>query len=169
MRHAETVCISFVVLLCVAFTHIGLSSSIQAQQQAAPNYADVAAVFNQHCVMCHAGPRPAYGLRLDSYENTMAGSRNGRMVVPGSPEKSELLKRIRGSSRPRMPMNGPPWLSDNDAKLIENWIAAGALPDAAAGSSLHPFSPAPSRTAATAALPGPQPNTVSLPSDKHLM
>lgn len=169
MRHAETVCISFVVLLCVAFTHIGLSSSIQAQQKAAPNYADVASVFNQHCVMCHAGPRPAYGLRLDSYENTMAGSRNGRMVVPGSPEKSELLKRIRGASRPRMPMNGPPWLSDNDAKLIENWIAAGALPDAAAGSSLHPFGPAQSGTAATAALPGPQPNTVSLPSDKHLM
>ena len=40
--------------------------------------------------------------------------------------KSELVKRLKGISKPRMPKNGPPFLPDADIALVEKWIAGGA-------------------------------------------
>ena len=76
--------------------------------------------------MCHGGDRSPLGLELDSYANLMTGSWNGSVVVAGNPQGSELVRRIRGISQPRMPLTGPPWLSDDEIELIERWIAGGA-------------------------------------------
>jgi hypothetical protein len=56
----------------------------------------------------------------------MIGGKAGKMVIPGEPDKSEMVRRIKGASMPRMPKNGPPWLSDAQISLIQQWIAAGA-------------------------------------------
>jgi hypothetical protein len=56
----------------------------------------------------------------------MAGSKDGPVIVPGSPDKSELVRRLKGISKPRMPKDGPPWLSEMQITVIEKWIAAGA-------------------------------------------
>lgn len=37
-----------------------------AGAQPAPTYVDVAPIFKQHCVLCHAGPSAPAGLRLDA-------------------------------------------------------------------------------------------------------
>jgi uncharacterized membrane protein len=101
--------------------------SLEAQQsQASVSYADVASIFNQRCIMCHSGATPPHGLKLDSYASIVAGAAEGPVVVAGAPGKSELVRRIRGKSQPRMPMGGPPWLAVNDIALIELWIAGGA-------------------------------------------
>lgn len=90
-------------------------------------FTDVAVIMEKyHCTVCHAGTAPRDGLRLDSYDNVMKGSKGGPVVVPGKPENSELVLRVRGSKEPRMPMAGPPWLSDEEVKAIESWISAGA-------------------------------------------
>lgn len=102
------------------------SASSQALS-AAPPYDQVNSILQQHCIMCHKGPQAAGNLRLDSYAGLMAGGSKGPAVVPKSPEKSELLRRIRGDSQPRMPMNGPPWLTEEEISTIEQWIATGAL------------------------------------------
>jgi hypothetical protein len=47
-------------------------------------------------------------------------------VVPGHPEASELVRRIRGQALPRMPFDGPPYLSEADIALIVAWIRQGA-------------------------------------------
>lgn len=94
---------------------------------AAPPYEQVNSILQQRCVMCHTGPQAAGNLRLDSYAGVMAGGSKGPIVVPKSPEKSDLLRRIRGDSQPRMPLNGPPWLSESETSVIEQWIAAGAM------------------------------------------
>ena len=47
-------------------------------------------------------------------------------VIPGNPADSELVRRIRGDSRPRMPFDGPPYLSEEQIRLVEQWIAQGA-------------------------------------------
>lgn len=36
------------------------------------------------------------------------------------------MRRIRGSARPRMPLDGPPYLSEAEVALISRWIDAGA-------------------------------------------
>ncbi len=91
----------------------------------APTYSDVAGIFQTRCTTCHAGAHPADGLRLDTYASVMQGVK-GPVVIPGSPAQSELVKRIKGISKPRMPRNGPPWLSADQISMIEKWIASGA-------------------------------------------
>ncbi len=90
-------------------------------------YTDVATVVAKyHCAVCHGGAEPRAGLSLDDYKSMMKGGKHGPVIVPGSPEKSELIRRLQGMSEPRMPYTGPPWLSDAEVATIEQWIAAGA-------------------------------------------
>lgn len=92
----------------------------------AGSYATVARIFADHCVVCHSGPHAVLGLRLDSYGSVMAGSARGPVVKPGDPEGSELIRRLRGASQPRMPLTGPPYLDERQVAEIVAWIAAGA-------------------------------------------
>ncbi|MFQ5344222.1 MAG: c-type cytochrome domain-containing protein [Anaerolineae bacterium] len=82
---------------------------------------DIQPIFNRYCVSCHGGQA---GLYLDSYDHVMAGSARGRVIVPGDPQASELVRRIRGLSQPRMPMGGAP-LPPSDIDAIVTWIAEG--------------------------------------------
>ena len=50
--------------------------------------------------------------------------------MAGDPAGSELIKRLKGTSLPRMPMNGPPYLADKDVALFERWIREGLPPRA---------------------------------------
>lgn len=95
-------------------------------QEGTPAFPDVDRIFQAHCVKCHSGRRAPEGLHLDSYSGVMAGATDGPVIVKGNPTKSEIVKRLKGISRPRMPRDGPPWLSEKDITLIEKWIAAGA-------------------------------------------
>lgn len=79
--------------------------------------------------MCHSREAAARGLRLDSYAGTLAGSDNGPVLIPGDGASSELLRRLRGESRPRMPFLSRS-LSPAEIDLIERWIAAG-MPEGA--------------------------------------
>lgn len=54
------------------------------------------------------------------------------LVVPGHPEQSFLIKKLRGELAPDegypMPFRNPP-LSEAQIQAIEDWISAGALDD----------------------------------------
>jgi len=101
-----------------------------AQSSGGPvTWAQVAPLLARRCTKCHApqglmGPPPE-GLRLTSHAETLASGERAR-VVPGAPEASELLRRIRGQARPRMPYDGPPWLEEAEIALIAAWIEQGA-------------------------------------------
>lgn len=101
--------------------------SEEATSTGAPSYAaDVQPIFAQYCFACHSGEGATKGVRLDGYEYTLAGGGSGPVIIPGDPSGSELLKRITGDSVPRMPRNGPPFLTDQEIQIITSWIAAGA-------------------------------------------
>ena len=108
----------------------GLAAALQlavaANAAAGPSYSDVSAILNAHCIVCHQGEAAPLGLRLDSRAALMLGSSRGPVVRPGQPGESELLRRVRGQSQPRMPLTGPPWLSDGQIATLEQWVAAGA-------------------------------------------
>ncbi|WPC03704.1 DUF5666 domain-containing protein [Pseudomonas benzenivorans] len=93
------------------------------------NYRDVQPILIGRCAKCHApqgimGPAPE-GYSLVDYASTLAQSERAR-VVPGSAEASELVRRIRGQARPRMPFDGPPFLAEEEIALIVAWIDQGA-------------------------------------------
>ncbi len=92
-------------------------------------WTQVAPILARRCSKCHAtqglmGPPPE-GLRLTSHAEALASGERAR-VIPGAPEASELLRRIRGQARPRMPYDGPPWLDEAEIALIAAWIEQGA-------------------------------------------
>ncbi len=83
-------------------------------------------LFTERCIKCHSGDDPPRGLRLDSYDSVLAGGTYRPVVIPGNPAESEITRRIKGESTPRMPFDGPPFLSAAEIASIEAWIAAGA-------------------------------------------
>lgn len=96
-----------------------------AEDASAPDWADVSAIFKERCIMCHSEVAGASkGLRLDDYDAVLAGGERGAVLVPGDAAGSELVRRLRGESTPRMPFLSRP-LPDDQIALIESWIVAG--------------------------------------------
>jgi hypothetical protein len=123
-----------------------LASAPAAHAQAGATYADVAPILAQKCVLCHSGQTPPAGLRLDTLDAVLKGGAKGPVVKPGAPGDSELLRRIKGISQPRMPMTGPPYLSEKEIATIQDWISGGLPaggPLAAASSTVAPPRPGP--------------------------
>jgi mono/diheme cytochrome c family protein len=94
-------------------------------------YADLEPVLQARCVMCHSGTGAPLRLHLDSLEGLLKGSQNGPVVKAGNPAGSELLRRLKGINQPRMPLTGPPFLSEEEISLFERWIIAGLPPGGA--------------------------------------
>lgn len=111
----------------VVFCFALLTVSAQA---AGPTWTEVSTIFQNRCLICHQGTAAQNGLRLDTLEGVRAGSDYGPVAVPAKPAESELLRRVRGQSLPRMPLTGPPWLTVEEIDTLERWIAAG-MPAAA--------------------------------------
>lgn len=112
------------VLVCAVFL-LAAGAAQAVSVSAAPLWEEVSAILQQRCVLCHHGDYAPGGLRLDSLDGVLAGSARGAVVVAGKPAESELVLRVRGERQPRMPMNGPPWLNDEEVARIEAWIDGG--------------------------------------------
>ncbi|MCF7567461.1 DUF1553 domain-containing protein [Sabulilitoribacter arenilitoris] len=93
---------------------------------------DIRPILVQNCYLCH-GPDPSSrkaNLRLDTYEGATAALKDGGYaVVPGKPNKSELIYRITHEHEDKiMPppeMNSK--LSEREVNLLEKWIKQGAV------------------------------------------
>ena len=70
------------------------------------------------------------GLDLTSYATLREGGvvSETDIVVPGRPCDSVLVQKISGSPPfgARMPLGGPPYLSEDEQQLVRDWIAEGA-------------------------------------------
>jgi mono/diheme cytochrome c family protein len=101
--------------------------------------ASIQPILTSRCVACH-GPEKAKGkLRLDSYAELVKGGNYGPSVVPGKPDDSELLRRVRLplDDDDRMPPKGKPQLTPGEEAVLAWWIEAGASGTATAA-ALHP-------------------------------
>jgi hypothetical protein len=96
--------------------------------ESAPSFSrDVQPIFDAKCVACHPVAYPYLDLRRGkSYEDIYRVSAATRpafeRVVPGRPELSYLL------THPPDPSNRD-LLSAEDARVIADWIRAGAIDD----------------------------------------
>lgn len=109
--------------LCPPVLILLVVASTGASQEAPPGWPTIAALFHERCVMCHSGEHAAVALHLDSYEGAMAGSKNGPVIIPGDIAASELMRRVRGESLPRMPFLSYP-LDPDEIALLEHWVEA---------------------------------------------
>lgn len=86
---------------------------------------DVAAVVAASCLGCHGERQPRAQFSMATFEAFLRGGQAGRVIVPGKPAESLLIKKLKGQAGERMPLRQPP-LADEITKKIEAWIADGA-------------------------------------------
>jgi len=83
------------------------------------------------CFSCH-GPDEKHrkaSRRLDTLEGATAEHDGVRAVVPGKPDESDLIERVKSHDKDEMmppPKSKKPVLADADIALLEKWIAQGA-------------------------------------------
>src|SRR6266536_5138948 len=88
---------------------------------------EVQPILAQRCYGCHAGTRSMGGVRFDQRPSAFSEAESGSIpILPGKPESSEILLRVRTADpRKRMPL-GQPALSNAEIATLEKWIRAGA-------------------------------------------
>jgi hypothetical protein len=112
-------------LLCaIAATHL--------QATGVPDFSrDVRPILSQHCFKCHGPDDKARkgGLRLDVRESATKEAKSGGVaLVPGKPDKSELVARIFSTDEDEVmpPPSTKHVLTPEQKDTLRRWIAAGA-------------------------------------------
>lgn len=92
-------------------------------------------ILDEYCVSCHGPAKAKGGLKLDSFEGLMKGSKNGPVVTAGKPGESDLVKRLLlvPESEDHMPPAGKPQPGADDLALLNWWIENGASEDKKVG------------------------------------
>src|SRR5260221_3124874 len=84
---------------------------------------DIRPILKAHCLQCHgAGEKLKGGVDLRLRRFMLTNSESGRVIVPGNPGKSVLLKMVSSGD---MPKEGKKLTAEQIAK-IEHWIRKGA-------------------------------------------
>jgi len=84
---------------------------------------DVLPVFKEYCSTCHGSMG---GWDASSYNKVMQSGNNGPTVLPGNPDGSLLIQKLRGTQTIGALMPPAGKLSDDVIQTIVDWVAAGA-------------------------------------------
>lgn len=115
------------------------SSAIGCADTIEPSAERIEALLQRSCGLaasCHAGNQPQAALDLSTLAGVFATAVDVpssqaatlKLIAPGAPEDSYLIRKIRGSEVVGMKMPPPPAAALCDARLraLEEWIRAGA-------------------------------------------
>ena len=109
---------------------LALASSLTSGAPAVPapaDYAAVAAIFNKHCLDCHAVADPEKNLVLETFDLTMKGGDSGKAILPGKSSASLLVQMLEGREGKKvMPPGKRKKLEPAQIAVIRAWIDAGA-------------------------------------------
>jgi mono/diheme cytochrome c family protein len=88
---------------------------------------EVLPIFAGRCFQCHGPAKEESKFRLDVKERAYAGGESGQpAIVPGDPEKSQLIRFVRGDCEDKvMPAEGER-LSEEQVDLLTRWVKEGA-------------------------------------------
>ncbi|HYQ17578.1 MAG TPA: c-type cytochrome domain-containing protein, partial [Polyangiaceae bacterium] len=126
-----------------------------------------------HCEKCHGSAKQKGKLRVDSMAALLKGGAGGAALVPGDPEHSSIVKRVRLalSNDEHMPPAKEPQPSAAEVAALVAWIRAGAssaaparasaVADAKSGSGSASSSPAVAPVEPAAVASGNEPAATS--------
>ncbi len=94
-----------------------------------PNFMEhVFPIVEQRCMKCHRDDKREGGLSLATFSQAMDGGSSGRIVTPGDPDGSRMLRLVMMIEEPFMPPKGKT-LTDDQILSIREWIETGARKD----------------------------------------
>jgi len=120
-------CAAAICLIAV----LGLRGVSAAADPATPAFYTerVRPILIANCGKCHFSMNHKGGLAMDTRASMMKGGRDGRVIVPGDPGNSPLVKLMRHEGPAKDPKPMPPKsprMKDADIAVVEQWIKAGA-------------------------------------------
>jgi hypothetical protein len=75
-----------------AATEVDLNKLPAPSSQTGVTYAkDIRPLLETSCLRCHGAERPKAGLRLDSLDGALKGSKDGKVILPGNSKESLLV------------------------------------------------------------------------------
>ena len=85
-------------------------------------------ILVNRCYNCHSQDfKEAGGLRVDIGVAIFKGGKDGRVIIPGHPEKSLLIERVKAADvKKRMPQESNEALPADEIDTLEAWIKDGA-------------------------------------------
>ena len=102
--------------------------AVVAGHGAVPDFKrDIQPILEASCVRCHNAKKTKGGLRMDTHARMMKGGEEAEAIVPGKPEKSEIIVRthLRPIDEGFMPDEGQV-LKKEQLELLTAWVKAGA-------------------------------------------
>src|SRR5262249_4038862 len=100
--------------------HAHLAAAMTFEQCVQLYTAKVRPLLAERCARCHGPTRRAGGLRVDSLAALLEGGDSGPALIPGAPDDSPLLLRLRSGEMPR----GGTALTHEEITLLRDWIAS---------------------------------------------
>src|SRR4051812_31600685 len=91
----------------IAILSATIAAAFSAQGADKITYDDhVLPIFRNACLNCHNPDKKKAGLDLSTYQATIQGSENGKVLQSGNAANSLLLKCVKGTEEPKMPPKG---------------------------------------------------------------
>ena len=91
---------------------------------------EIRPILAENCFHCHGPDKKSRkgGLRLDTLEGARGGGEFAEAVVPGKPERSELITRIYSDDPDELmpPPDSKRTLTSKEKELLRKWIVSGA-------------------------------------------
>jgi hypothetical protein len=111
---------SLVVIMALTFFMANQQDDVSYSLQVKP-------ILNKRCIACHGGVRKKGGFSLLFREEALDTTESGKFaIVPGHPEKSEMIRRLTlNDPEERMPFKHDP-LPNEEIELLTTWIKQGA-------------------------------------------
>jgi mono/diheme cytochrome c family protein len=97
--------------------------------------ADMKSILDPACASCHNAKKAKAGLRMDSLEGVLKGTKKGKFVEPGKSADSRLVKIVESiaaaakdpdGKTKSMHKKGPKPLTPEQITLLKTWIDQGA-------------------------------------------
>ena len=112
--------VALLVVIVAVFTFSTRRQTIDYNTQVKP-------IFNKKCITCHGGVRQKAGFSLLFRSQALAKTESGKpAIIPGEPDKSELIRRLTlKDPEERMPFKHEP-LSQEEINTLREWIKQGA-------------------------------------------
>lgn len=88
----------------------------------------IAPIFQDRCDSCHGDSKQKGGLRLDAVEFIRQGGESGAVLTAGDAANTRFLQRmwLPEEDEDHMPPEGKPQPSEDELRLLEWWVDAGA-------------------------------------------
>ncbi|WP_421938399.1 DUF1553 domain-containing protein [Pedobacter sp.] len=111
---------TLVAFVLIAFSLFSPEKPVDFNTQVKP-------ILNKKCISCHGGVKQQGGFSVLFREEALANTKSGKpAILPGDPEQSEFIKRLKSNDpEERMPYKHPA-LNNEEIDLLSKWIKQGA-------------------------------------------